>query len=436
MDQNLRRILLLDNPWMGDGKLRPWLRQRIPKPFISRHLRLPELKHKAILVVGPRQVGKSTLIWKTLADRAQPVLYLNCEELSIREWLRSPGRFLSDLETLEIELSALFFEEIQALEEAGLFLKGLVDRRLAYQIYATGSSSFDLQAQTRESLAGRAQRHLLLPFSVEEIASSLPGQSWAQTEELEQQIAQMLIYGSYPSVYLAARPWLELADLVEAFIVRDASDRFQIRHPTAFRKILQLAASQIGNLVNTSEWASLSGVSHGTVSDYCSLLEESHVIRLLRPFVGGKRAEITSARKAYFLDNGIRNQLFGGFGPIEERADRGALFENFVFSEISKHVNPLLDSLRYWRSKSGAEVDFVIEHQGRLMACEVKAGRVRSKLSRSARSFIAAYRPELFLIVSQQTADALDVDGTRVVFVTPKELSERLTAWLAPGKLS
>ncbi len=124
---------------------------------------------------------------------------------------------------------------------------------------------------------------------------------------------------------------------------------------------MELSASQIGSLCNYSEWANVAGISSDTVKEYAGMLEDSHILRFVRPFVGGKRAEITSTPKIYFLDNGIRNQLFGGFQNFASRTDRGALLENFIFSELYKSINPLLDSIKYWRSKSGAEVDFVVE---------------------------------------------------------------------------
>jgi uncharacterized protein len=171
------------------------------------------------------------------------------------------------------------------------------------------------------------------------------------------------------------------------------------------------------------------------VADYCRLLEETHLLRLVRPFVGGKRAEITSARKVYFLDNGIRNQLFGGFQPTVERADRGALLESFVFTELAKTVHPLLDGLSTWRSKAGAEVDFVVEHQGRLLAVEVKAGESRGSLSRSARSFIEAYQPEQFLVVNRGAWPEVSVGTTRVRFVRVDELAGAVEDFLAAERV-
>ena len=430
MDPQLRRVLLAENPWLRGEDLQEWFRRFLPPTYLPRKLRL-SADHRVVLVVGPRQAGKSTLIWKTLAAAGEPALFLSCEEPSIREWLSSPAAFLADLQEVSGEVRTLFFEEVQRLPEAGLFLKGLVDRRTGLRIYATGSSSFDLEAATRESLAGRAQRHLLLPLSLAEAGATLPAQPLAREEARSRLVEQMLIFGGYPTVLTADDPRRELATLVEAFVVRDASDRLRIRHTAALRKILELAASQIGNLVNLSEWAALTNVSNDTVAEYCRLLEETHLIRLVRPFVGGKRAEITSARKVYFLDNGIRNQLFGGFQPVADRADQGALLENLAFTEIAKTINPLLDGLSFWRSKAGAEVDFVVEHQGRRLACEVKAGESRGSVSRSARSFIEAYPLEELLIVNRSDWPETSVGDTRVRFLRVVELAGAVEAFLA-----
>ena len=248
---------------------------------------------------------------------------------------------------------------------------------------------------------------------------------------MQRQAAERALFGGYPSVVLADRPAAELAQLVEAFVVRDASDRFRIRNVAAFRKVLELAASQIGNLTNFSEWAALAGVSNDTVAEHCRLLEETHVLRLVRPFVGGKRAEITAAPKIYFLDNGIRNQLFGGFGGLAERADRGALVENLVFSELAKLTNPLLHTLRYWRSKASAEVDFVLEHRGRILAFEVKAGDARGRVSRSARSFIDAYAPQRLVVVSPVVYPEQTIATTTVQFLRAWELHAVVRAFVA-----
>jgi hypothetical protein len=431
MQDHILRVVQADNPWLANlALLSEWVARYLPSEFIPRDTVL-QPDEKVCLVVGPRQVGKSTLIWKYMSATQKPFLFLNCEEMAVREWLISPAMFLQDLHNLIDPPVPLFFEEIQRIPEAGLFLKGLVDRKPGMLIFATGSSSFDLEAKTRESLAGRASRHLLLPLSLSEISKRTNEKSpILRNQYIEKEIERMLCYGGYPTVILSGQPELELSGLVESFIIRDASDRFQVRLPAAFRKILELAASQIGNLCNYSEWASLAGISNDTVSEYVQLLQDSHIIRLVRPFVGGKRAELTSMPKVFFIDHGIRNLIFGGFQPVAKRPDQGALWENFAFEEIYKNVHPMLDSIRFWRSKSGAEVDLVIEHQGHLAACEVKAGDVRGKISRSARSFIEAYAPELFFIVSGKSYDSLKIENTEVQFVHFLELGSLLRDWV------
>jgi predicted AAA+ superfamily ATPase len=213
---------------------------------------------------------------------------------------------------------------------------------------------------------------------------------------------------------------------------RDASDLYRIRRPEAFRKLLSLAASQIGNMVNFSNWAENLGISVNTVIKYVNLLQESHLLKLVQPFVGGKRAEITSTPKIYFLDNGLRNLLFGGFSPIDQRADRGALIENLVLTELCKHTHPLLDTLSFWRSTSGAEVDFVVRTDDRLFAVEVKAGPLtRPKVSRSLRSFIAAYRPDTVVILNDTLAEALEIEGCPIIFEKLVRTHLRLDNWMS-----
>ena len=430
MEEYVLRVLEADNPWLLNEKLDEWVRLFLPRQFIQRDTVLVH-DHRVCLVVGPRQVGKSTLIWKYLSETDKPFLFLNCEEPALREWLTSPALVWDDIRKLADVPVPLFFEEIQRLPEAGLFLKGLVDRRVGIPVFATGSSSFDLESKTRESLAGRAVRHQMLPLSLSEITRQVEGTEIMISRQINNQMEKMLCYGGYPTVVLASAPEKELAGLVESFIIRDASDRFRVRYPAAFRKVLELAASQVGNLCNFSEWSAHAGISNDTVSEYTHLLQETHIVRLVRPFVGGKRAEITSTPKVYFIDNGIRNILFGGFQPVHKRPDRGPLWENFAFTEIYKSINPVLDSIGYWRSKAGAEVDFIIQHQGRIAACEIKAGDSRGKIPRGSRSFIEAYQPELFVAVSSVSLPSMRLGETEVRFIRLFELGKTIREWIA-----
>ena len=336
-------------------------------------------------------------------------------------FIQSPGELLP-------QGAIVFFEEVQALTDSGLFLKGLVDRKSGFRLLATGSSSFELESQTRESLAGRAHRKQLLPFSLAELAAAEQVPAALENRNREKSLYHLLQYGGYPSVYLTEKKSAVLTGLVESFILRDASDRFRIKHTGAFRRLLELLANQIGNLCNFSEWAANLGISADTVREYTTILSDAHIIRFVRPFAGGKRAEITAAPKVYFIDNGIRNRLFGGFAPVERRADQGALLENFVFTELLKHSHPLLDNIRFWRSKSGAEVDFVLEHQSLCVGIEVKSGNTRGKLTRSSHSFIDAYAPQQFWIISDREHNGFQKNNTEVIFTTPTKFQSLLIA--------
>jgi len=406
MDRDLRAILLQDNPWLVDeARLKSWLERQLPPTFLPREIsrttrnRWSEV-NRAHLVVGPRQAGKSTLLWSHLAERNEPVLFVDCEQALVQHWCRSAPLFLADLEELLPLPVPLFFEEAQHLEEAGLFLKGLVDRRVGVPLLVTGSSSFHLGARTRESLAGRATRTRLLPLSFAEVCHDLEGRPALVAEELAaQRLERHLSVGGYPAVWLDERPELLLADLVEAVILRDASDLFRIGRPDAFRKLLYLLASQVGSLVNLSEWSSVLGISRDTVAAYLEILEVGHVAVTIPPFVGGRRAELTSRPKIYLVDIGVRNRLVHDFKSLSERADAGPALESWVFSELWKSL-PDGASLHFWRSTSGAEVDFVVRRGDLTVAVEVKAGSAaRPRFPRAARSFVEAYRPQTLFMV-------------------------------------
>jgi predicted AAA+ superfamily ATPase len=327
---------------------------------------------------------------------------------------------------------AIFIDEVQHLQEAGLFVKGLVDAKLNLPIWVTGSSSFHLRGRTRESLAGRAIRCQLLPFSLKELLEHAnPPNPIAEKEVCEQIVSHQIIWGSYPAIYLAAERQKKMSllnDLVEALILRDASDLFMIKRVDAFRKLLALLARQIGNLLNYSELASVCNVDGGTINAYIEILEESHVVKKVQPFAGGKRREIIGTPKVFFIDNGIRNQLLYDFSTdLSLRTDRGHLVENWVFTEIYKAL-PLQSAVKFWRSKARAEVDFVIEHAGYSYGVEVKSTSLeRPKLSRSSRSFIEAYKPKQFAVVNMTLLEEISLDEAEVSFLTPSQLP----SWLA-----
>ncbi len=427
MDNNLLQRILFLNPWLkGEVSSRNFVSSNIPEQYVERSIEKERLeaplegKPKVRMIIGPRQAGKSTLAWKIFQYSGRSPLFLFCEDMLIRSWCREVIPFLNDLKELLPEPVPLFLEEAQHLTETGLFLKGLVDLGSAKEIWVTGSSSFHLQAKTRESLAGRAIRHTLLPFSLEETAASdasLP--PILAMDKRRAQLARHLTFGGYPEVWFSAAPEMVLWDLIQAFILRDASDMFHVRYPDTFRRLLKLLAFDTGNLLNMSSLAQECGVNRKTVQNYLDILEETHIIRRILPFQAGKRSELTRVPKCYFVDNGIRNVLLGLTSEMDilERPDTGALVENWVLSELIKNL-PDRWSVRYWRSTSKAEMDFVLNDGEKIFAVEVKAGRMtRPSVSRSARSFLEAYTPLILFVVNQTLDTTITVQDRTVRFV-------------------
>ncbi len=431
MDESLFRILQRLNPQIDRPADQPEIIGRsLPKHFLPRRRPLGLHPGKADLVIGPRQTGKSTWIREALTHRNEPVLVLNAEEPRIRELCRSPALALAELAAVLTDETILVIEEVQHLKEAALFIKGLVDLEPKKRIAVTGSASFQLRSHTRESLAGRARRTRLLPFSLEELEASVATDPLPAVREdrLAALWRRLLIEGGYPGVWFDPEPQVELHHLVETFVLRDASDLHTIERPDAFRKLLELAAADIGNLANLNQWAATAEVSRTLVARYIEIASQAHVLELVPPFRGGRRAEVTQMPKVFFIDNGLRNALFGGFEKEAGRADRGALWENAVFGELLKRTD-LLDQVFYWRTRNGAEVDFVVKRRGRLGAIEVKAGPLgRPSITRASRSFLKAYQPRLLCVINATLEDRTEIEGVPVLFCRPWEMAAFLDA--------
>lgn len=426
MNPFLLTLLVRDNPWIEQkDSLGSWITARKPKDFIKRLQLRDSLiswkeTHQAHLLIGPRQAGKSTALWDFLSSLGQPFLFLDCEQGLIRDWCQSAPLFLAELEKLLPTPVPLFFEEAQHLSEAGLFLKGLIDRGFPHPIYVSGSSSFHLGARIRESLAGRATRTKLLPFSLAEICQDIQGQPPLVIQrQSRESLERLLVVGGYPRVWLASRPEHILSELIEAVVLRDASDLHKVARPDAFRRLLSLLASQVGSLVNLSEWASLLGISRDTVAAYLEILQTAHLVVMLPPYAGGRRVELTSRPKIFLLDNGMRNHLVNDLRPFEHRSDAGAVLENFVLTELWKAL-PADATLHHWRSAAKSEVDFVVVQAEKLIGIEVKAAALpRPKLPRSARSFIEAYHPKRFIVLNMALEHQEMLGTTQVQWTTP-----------------
>jgi len=428
----VERALHAANPWLRAPERRSeYIAARLPATWIPRHAEAGDWgsRDHAYLVIGPRQAGKSSLIWYLLRDEERPLLFLDCEDPAVRRWCHSPSVVLEELSPWLARGGTLFLDEVQHLEEAGLFVKGLVDAKKGYRILVTGSSSYHLRAKTRESLAGRATRRTLFPLSLGEISASWRALSPAGLAARRREALQrQLVHGGFPAVWLSEEPAQVLTQLLDALVIRDASDLYRIERPDAFRRLLELAAGQVGSLTNNSEWASLLGLNQGTVGSYLSILEDSHVIHRLPAFSGGKRREVTSRPKIFFIDNGLRNAVRGGFHEPGSRTDVGQLYENWLFSQLHTSLRPLGPvRLHFWRSASKAEVDFVLASADGVTGWEVKSAALRgARLSRSSRSFIEAYRPAVFTVLNAGHRGEEVIAGTLVRWRRHEEAPEEI----------
>jgi uncharacterized protein len=433
MERDVLDVLRKDNPWLDSPRLLSgWLDGRLSERFIPRsevelHNERWAQIDKAHLVVGPRQAGKSTAVWSHLVARREPVLFIDCEQTAIRAWCRSAPLFLAEVTALTPAPTTLLFEEVQHLQEAGLFLKGLVDRKPHVAIFVTGSSSYHLRARTRESLAGRATRTRLLPFSLAEVTRDLEDEPSALRQaHLEECFERHLVFGGYPETWLSESPRDSLTELAGSIVLPDASDMHRIGLPEAYRRLLKLLAGQVGSRVNISEWASVLGIGRETVLAYLDRMEDEHLVARISPFAGGRRSELTRRPKIYLLDNGLRNWLSGDLRPLSHIGNPGPLFENWVYTELNKAL-PASATLHYWRSTSGTEVNFIVAFADRLVAVEVKADPLsRPRLPRSCRSFAAAYAPARLVLVNRSLEHTERMGKTELIWTTPWRLSENV----------
>lgn len=356
---------------------------------------------KIILIMGPRQVGKSTLSEKIINESKMPYLILNGDDADVRILFQ---------EMNEVKLRRIFgtnklilIDEAQRIENIGLTLKITADKLKEIQVIATGSSAFELSSEINEPLTGRKWEHLLLPFSYKEMVNE---HGEFQESRL---LNDRLIYGYYPEV--VNNPGNEkkiLSALSDSYLYKDLLSYHKLKKPIILQNLLKALALQLGNEVSYNELAKTIGADKETVERYLELLEKSYVIFRLNAFSRNVRNELKKSRKIYFYDNGIRNAILGNYTPIELRQDVGALWENFLISERYKLLNDTgFYGFRYfWRTTAQQEIDYLEEIDGKLNAYEFKWKTKGSH--RIPKTFINAYpETETHIITPENYVDFL-----------------------------
>jgi predicted AAA+ superfamily ATPase len=365
-------------------------------PHISNFLNYKE----AIIIYGARQVGKTTIM-KMLIEHLksdnlpeEAIFYIDLEDLEMLELCnqgvdhliryidaRTPNNSNSSLISSNPQGKIyLFIDEIQYLNNASSFIKLMVDNHSdRFKLIVSGSSVLDIKSKIKQSLVGRIVTFEVLGLDFEEFLwfkkkkynlDKIADTDKKILKELKQLFEEFIIFGAYPRIALISnlnnRKYY-LKELIQTYIKKDIRDIGKIRNIIKFNNFLRILADQAGNLLNIEELASSIGIARETVYDYLILLEGTYIARRLSPFFKNLRSELTKMPKIYFEDSGILNYL--KYNDIVEKVS-GELFENSIYAELRKTVG--LEALRYWRTQSKQEIDFVIQHQKQVFTLEVK----------------------------------------------------------------
>jgi predicted AAA+ superfamily ATPase len=333
----------------------------------AKNLKPQFFKGKAIILLGARQTGKTTLVRHLINEAEEPAIYINCDEPAAQSVFEniSSERWKQLIGNNKI----IVIDEAQRIRDIGIKLKLAIDQIKGIQLIVTGSSSLDLANIINEPLTGRKWEYYLYPISWGELK--------AYTDYLErsQQLSNRLIFGMYPEVIM--NPGMEkdlLNNLAGSYLYKDILSFGGIRKPEILHSLLRALALQLGNEVSYNELSGLLGIDKNTVMSYISLLEKAFIVFRLEPLSRNLRNEISSSRKIYFWDNGIRNSLIANFNQLNFRTDTGALWENFLMSERLKmnHYNKRIVNSYFWRTRDKKEIDLIEESGGKFDAFEFK----------------------------------------------------------------
>ncbi len=340
---------------------------------------------KAIMIIGPRQVGKTTMILKEL--EGMKYQFFDGDDPTVRTLLKSPNT--EQIRQLIGGHKVVFVDEAQRIEGIGLTLKIITDQFKDVQLWISGSSSFTLSHELNEPLTGRKWQYEMLPISWEEFEGHVG------TLQAEQQLETRLLYGFYPDVLNNPGEEKEiLKNLVESYLYRDILAYAEVRKPEVLEKLVQALALQIGSEANYNELAQTVGADKNTVQRYIDILEKGYVIFKLGSYSRNLRREIKKNKKIYFYDIGIRNMILGNFTDVNLRQDKGGLWENFLIAERLKQnqYKMTLAKSHFWRTTQQQEIDYVEEVEQRVYGYEFKWNPKRK--AKIPKTFLQKYQAE------------------------------------------
>ena len=354
---------------------------------------------KAIVVIGARQIGKTTSILRLLKNYGD-VLILDGDDSFVRDLLNQSST--EQIRNIIGNHRVIFIDEVQRIENIGLTAKIIVDKFSDVQLILSGSSSFEIKNSLSESLTGRKWEYQMFPVT------------WSELENTEgyvkalQQLEIRLIYGMYPEIITHSSEEKErLKQLIDSYLYKDLLAFAKIKKPAVLENLLKALALQMGSEVSYNELAGLLQIDKNTVKSYIEILEKGFIIFTLNGFSRNLRNELKFGKKIYFWDNGVRNTIINNFNPLSIREDRGILWENFVISERLKrnnYENPFAKSY-FWRTTTQQEIDYIEENDDKISAYEIKWNE-NAKVKKT-NSFTESYKTEIKIIHPKNFRDIL-----------------------------
>lgn len=356
-------------------------------------------KNKAIIVIGARQIGKTTLLNELLASY-ENTLFLDGDDRITRELLQNPST--EEIKNIIGNHKIVFIDEVQRINNIGITSKIIVDQFKEVQLLLSGSSAFDIKNITSESLTGRKWEYNMYPITWKELETTV-----GYVKSL-QQLDLRLVYGMYPEIITNPSEEKErLKQLVDSYLYQDLLAFSNIKKPDVLEKLVKALAFQMGNEVSFNELSQLLNIDKNTVASYIQILEKGFVIFTLNGYSKNLRNELKFAKKIYFWDNGVRNTIINNFNSIEMRNDKGELWENFIISERMKknnYENPFVKSY-FWRTTTQQEIDYIEVENENLTAFEIKANE-NAKIKKFEK-FKEAYQTDVKIIHKNNFRDLL-----------------------------
>lgn len=347
---------------------------------------------KTVVILGARQVGKTTLLQQLNLEKSN-TLILNGDEPDVRELLTNINS--TRLKNIFGDKKNIIIDEAQLIPEIGITLKLISDQIKDIQLFVSGSSSIDLANQVNEPLTGRKLKYHLFPVSFAEMVNH-----HGLIEE-KRQLPHRLVFGCYPEIITSpGNEVLLLKNIAGSYLFKDILSFGDIKKPVVLEKLLKALALQVGSEVSFNELSQLVGADKETIERYIDLLEKAFIVFRLNALNRNVRNEIKKGKKIYFNDNGIRNAVIGNFLLWENRTDKGALWENYVVSERIKYLNynGFYGNYYFWRTTQQQEIDFIEEQDGKLNAFEFKLNY--TKKTKLSSSFQNAYTVDRYQTIS------------------------------------